>query len=91
MGPAIIITVGILFLIQEVTDGGYNFGQTYPVILIVIGAILLGSSLAPMDGHISSTLAVATPPASGTGVAPGPGGASGTGTAPNDSVTGQGQ
>jgi len=43
-----------------VRGGYFDFGNTYPVILVVIGAILLASSLAPMEGHISSS---AVPPA----------------------------
>jgi hypothetical protein len=60
LGPAVVITVGVLFLLQQVRGGYFDFSNTYPVILVVIGAILLASSLAPMDGHISSD---ATPPA----------------------------
>ena len=52
MGPAIITTVGILFLLGEFHGAGLSFGRTFPVILIVIGGILLASSLAPTDGHI---------------------------------------
>ena len=66
MGPAVITTVGILFLLGEWRHGYYSFGHTFPIILIVVGAILLASSLAPMDGHISSD---APPPP----VPPGPG------------------
>src|ERR1700741_1672722 len=54
MGPAIITTVGILFLLSEFRGGYFAFHHTFPVILIVIGAILIASSLAPTDGHISS-------------------------------------
>jgi hypothetical protein len=54
MGPAVITTVGILFLLGQLQRGYFSFGHTFPIILIVIGAILLASSLAPMDGHISS-------------------------------------
>jgi hypothetical protein len=53
MGPAVIVTVGILFLLQQMRGGYFDFGNTYPVILVVIGAILLASALAPMDGHIN--------------------------------------
>jgi len=53
MGPAVVITIGVLFLLQEMRDGGYGFSNTYPFILVVIGAILLASSLAPSEGHIS--------------------------------------
>jgi len=60
MGPAVVITVGVLFLLQQMRGGVFDFGNTYPFILIVIGVILLGSSIAPMTGHID---AVPPPPA----------------------------
>jgi len=60
MGPAVVITIGILFLLQEVRGDIFDFSHTWPLILIVIGAILLGSSIAPMTGHVDSTIA---PPA----------------------------
>lgn len=63
MGPAIITTIGILFLLSEFRGGYLAFHHTFPVILIVIGAILLASSLAPMDGHISSDTPPPPPPA----------------------------
>ena len=78
MGPAVIITVGALFLLQEVRGGAFDFSNTYPFILIVIGAILLASALAPMDGHIDSTTAPPIPP----NVTPGP---------PQSPMAGQGQ
>ena len=61
MGPAVIITVGVLFLLDQVRGGYFSFGNTFPVILIVIGAISLASALAPTDGHISGPLPP-TPP-----------------------------
>jgi hypothetical protein len=39
MGPAVIITVGVLFLVDQVRGGDFSFGRTYPVILIVLGII----------------------------------------------------
>jgi hypothetical protein len=65
MGPAVVITIGVLFLLQEMRDGGYGFSNTYPFILVVVGAILLASSLAPGEGHISSEVVppAVTPPA----------------------------
>lgn len=79
MGPAVLITVGVLFLLHEMRGDIFDFSNTYPFILIVIGAILLASSLAPMDGHVDSTVAAppAVPPA-----APGPA---------QNSLPGQGQ
>lgn len=61
MGPAIIITVGVLFLLDQVRGGYLSFGNTFPVILIVIGAISLASNLAPADGHISGPVPPAPP------------------------------
>jgi len=40
MGPAVLITVGVLFLLHEMRSGYFDFSNTYPFILIVIGAIL---------------------------------------------------
>jgi hypothetical protein len=64
----VIITVGVLFLLQQARGGYFDFGNTYPVILVVIGAILLASALAPMEGHSSSSPVppAAAPPASGS-------------------------
>lgn len=53
MGPAVITTLGILFLLSELRHGEFSFGHTFPILFIVIGAILLAGALAPMDGHIA--------------------------------------
>jgi hypothetical protein len=55
MGPAVITTLGVLFLLSELRHGYLSFGHTFPILLIVIGAILLASAVAPMDGHIGAT------------------------------------
>jgi len=74
VGPAVIVTVGVLFLLQQSRGGYFDFGNTYPVILVVIGSILLASSLAPMEGHISSQAVPPTaPPAPGSVPDPTPG------------------
>jgi hypothetical protein len=62
MGPAVIVTVGILFLLQQMRGGYFDFSNTYPIILVVIGAILLASALAPMDGHINPEIQQQIPP-----------------------------
>jgi hypothetical protein len=74
MGPAVITTLGVLFLLSEVVHGEFSFMRTYPILLIVIGAILLGSAVAPMDGHVSETVVpqIAPPPPSNPPVAPTP-------------------
>jgi hypothetical protein len=61
MGPAVIVTIGVLFLLQQARGDVFDFSNTYPFILIVIGAVMLASSLAPMTGHVDSTM---TPPPS---------------------------
>lgn len=72
MGPAVITTLGILFLLGEIGRGYLSFGNTFPVILIVIGAILLASSLAPMDGHIDPSTPQPPPPSAPPGSYQGP-------------------
>ena|SRR5882724_4483477 len=62
MGPAVITTLGILFLLSELQHGGaLSFGHTFPILLIVIGAILLASAVAPMDGHIGAPVTPVPP------------------------------
>jgi len=80
MGPAVITTIGILFFLSQIRGGYFAFHHTFPVILIVIGAILLASSMAPTEGHISDAAAV--PPAASPGSYQGP-------TAPPNSGQGQ--
>lgn len=67
MGPAILITIGLLFLLSELRGGYFDFSNTWPVILLVIGVISLASALAPMEGHIYSP-----PPPAARGTMPSP-------------------
>jgi hypothetical protein len=62
MGPAILITLGILFLLHQVRGGPLDFGNTWPVLLMVIGLLLLASSLAPRVGHIEPPPIAPQPP-----------------------------
>jgi len=78
MGPAVITTLGVLFLFSELFHGEFSFLRTFPVLFIVIGGILLGSALAPMDGHITPPAypvapASPAPPPSYTNPTPGQG------------------
>jgi len=66
MGPAVVITIGVLFLLQEMRGGYLGFDNTYPLILVVIGAILLASSMAPSEGHIAEVAPPPPPPAPGS-------------------------
>jgi len=82
MGPAVIITVGVLFLLHEMRNGYFDFSNTYPFILIVIGAVLLASSVAPMTGHVEALAVPSAPPSATPPVMPG---------APQNPLPGQGQ
>ena len=68
-GPAVVITVGVLMLLSEVRGGVFYFGNTWPVILVVIGILHLASSMASREGHVENAQAGAppAPPASGSG------------------------
>jgi len=61
MGPAILITLGVLFLLHQMRGGVFDFGNTWPVLLMVTGLLLLASSLAPRDGHIEPVRPVTAP------------------------------
>jgi Domain of unknown function (DUF5668) len=52
MGPLLIITVGVLFLIGEYTR--FSFLELWPILLIVAGVVLTGQSLASKEGHLGS-------------------------------------
>jgi len=50
MGPAVLVTVGVLFLLENVSS--VNFGKTWPAILLVIGVVKLMQSNASYAGHV---------------------------------------
>jgi len=50
MGPAILVTIGVLFLLDNV--GRLEFHRTWPAILLVIGVVKLLQSNSSMDGHL---------------------------------------
>jgi len=50
MGPALLITLGVLLLLNSF--GVLEFGQTWPVLFLVIGAILIVSRTGPTEGHM---------------------------------------
>jgi len=62
IGPAIVITLGVLLLLHEVRGGGLYFGNTWPVLLVVIGLIHLASSMASREGHIQPPPPAIAPP-----------------------------
>ena len=50
MGPAVLITIGILFLLDHL--GILSFGRGIPVLLIVIGLIQVAQRSIPATGHV---------------------------------------
>lgn len=72
MGPAIMITLGVLFLLDSVSN--IEFHKTWPAILLVIGVVKLFQSNASSAGHIGplppdvSTYPPVPPPATSGGV-----------------------
>ena len=55
MGPAILVTLGVLFLLD--TTSRVGFGRTWPAILLVIGVVKLMQSNASFEGHTGPALA----------------------------------
>ena len=63
-GPAIVIAIGVLFLLHQVHGRYLDFGNTWPLLLLVIGFLQLGGALASREGHIDTKVAPpAAPPA----------------------------
>jgi hypothetical protein len=50
MGPAMLVTLGVLFLLDTATRVG--FGRTWPAILLVVGVVKLVQSNASSEGHV---------------------------------------
>jgi hypothetical protein len=63
MGPAILVTLGVLFLLDNVS--GVEFHRTWLAILLVIGVVKLLQSNASSEGHIGPL-----PPVMPPGVTP---------------------
>jgi hypothetical protein len=52
MGPAILITIGLLFLLDQMRGDFFSFSNTWPIILLVIGVIQLAAALSSSEGHL---------------------------------------
>jgi hypothetical protein len=50
MGPAVLLTLGVLFLLQSY--GAVYFDHSFPVLFLVIGCVLLISRTGSTEGHI---------------------------------------
>ena len=53
MGAVILITIGVLFLIDKI-NWNLSFGRLWPAILIVIGIVKVAEAMASTEGHQSS-------------------------------------
>jgi len=51
IGPVVLITLGVLFLIDQYSI--YGIGKTWPIFLIVIGVVKLLQWNAPLTGHVN--------------------------------------
>jgi hypothetical protein len=66
MGPAVLITIGVLFLIDQMGHMHWmDFGFTWPALLIVIGLIKLLEHTASINGHIPREYGANLPPNAG--------------------------
>ena len=53
MGPVILITIGVLFLLDQMGHTSWmDFSYTWPALLIVIGLMMLLQHSASIEGHI---------------------------------------
>jgi hypothetical protein len=52
MGPILLITIGVIFLVGQYTR--FSFMDLWPIILIVIGVVLIGQTLVSRAGHTGS-------------------------------------
>jgi hypothetical protein len=63
MGPAMLVTLGVLFLLDNVGSETLRFGHTWPAILLVIGVVKLVQSNSSSAGHVGPL--PGAPPAAG--------------------------
>jgi hypothetical protein len=68
MGPAVLLGLGILFLLDQWTD--LKFSRTFPAILIVIGAVKFLQAAGSNEGHIEPPSSTPTPPGAIVGTDP---------------------
>jgi hypothetical protein len=60
MGAAVLITLGILFLLENY--GVAPFDRSFPILLLVIGSVLLISRSGSTEGHVDPTWSTGTVP-----------------------------
>ncbi len=64
LGPAVLITLGVLFLLQEYYI--VPFDQSWPVLLLVIGVMIFLTRTSSSEGHIPGAWGPYTVPATTT-------------------------
>jgi len=62
MGPIVLITIGVLFLLQQMHVASFN--RLWPVILLAIGVVKVLQETASTEGHTNSPPPPPPPPAS---------------------------
>jgi hypothetical protein len=65
MGPALLVTLGLLLLLDNLHVSGFH--RTWPAILIVIGVVKVLQSSSPTAGHPSAAAPLPAEPAPGGG------------------------
>ena len=70
MGPAVLITLGLLFLLSNVSD--WPFHRTWPVLLIVIGLVNVVRYVVSDETHLNPGQYPPPPPPYGYGPVPPP-------------------
>lgn len=63
MGPAIMITIGVLFLLDNLGVHGAEFGRTWPVILLVIGIVKILQTADTEGEHVPPVIEPRSPDA----------------------------
>ena len=72
MGPAVLITLGVLFLLDQVVHVHWlHFDNTWPALLIVIGLVMFLQHNASPAGHVPREYGVMQPPPPGAPLYPG--------------------
>lgn len=69
MGPAVLITIGVLFLFAQAGHHDWmQFHFTWPALLIVIGVLKLLEHSASVDGHVPREYGANLPPNAGQAI-----------------------
>lgn len=71
-GPAMLITIGVLFLLDQLGHSRWmDFSSTWPALLIVIGLIVFLEHNASAAGHVARGYVPGPPGTPGQGYVPG--------------------